>query len=104
MLAASDAKTNSAPVLEFSEEPRYLSFNSDSSIHITTGTYSPWIDITSSDSEEFLTNVRIDLASTGFVFEPSSVLLKVGDQKGQFRVGADSSLLPLFYTYSATKT
>lgn len=61
------------------------------------------IDIKSSDGFPFRTNVKVALASTGFLFEPSDVLLKLGDDKSQFRIGADKDLYPISYFYSAIK-
>lgn len=61
------------------------------------------IDITSSDGKAFLTNINVNLSSTGFVFEPSTVLLNLGDLKGQFRIGADTNLFPITYFYQTVK-
>lgn len=97
--AASSIAGNSAPILTFTPDPRYISFNHNNAISITAGTYSQMIDITSSDGNAFLTNIVVNLTSSGFVFEPASVFLKLGDAKGQFRVGADSSLFPVSYFY-----
>ena len=47
--AASAISANSAPVLDFTADPRYISFNHDQTIEITAGTYSDMIDVTSSD-------------------------------------------------------
>lgn len=101
--AASAISGNSAPKLTFVKDSRYISFNNDNEVVITAGTYSELIDIKSSDSAPFLTNVKVALSSTGFVFEPSDVLLKLGDQKAQFRIGADKDLYPISYFYSAVK-
>ena len=68
ILAASSISGNSAPILTFSADPRYLSFNHDNTIDITAGTYSPIIDITSSDNNPFLTNIIVNLTSSGFTF------------------------------------
>jgi hypothetical protein len=68
ILAASSIAGNSAPIITFAADPRYISFNHDNTIHITAGTYSPMIDITSSDTNTFLTNIVVNLTSTGFTF------------------------------------
>lgn len=104
ILAASSASSNSAPVLIFSADSRYISFNNDNTITITAGTYSNPISITSSDGLPFLTNVIVNLTSSGFTFDPPSVFLKQGDGLGQFRIGADSSLFPISYFYDTTKS
>ena len=102
--AASSTSGNSAPLLEFVADDRYISFNDDQTIVITAGTYSLPIYIKSSDSNPFLTNINVNLSSSGFVFEPSEVFLSLGDDNGTFRVGADSGLLPINYFYNTTKT
>lgn len=104
VLAASSMASNSAPLLIFTTDPRYLSFNHDNTIDITAGTYSQPIDILPSDSGVFATNIVVNLTSTGFLFEPESILLRQGDKKGVFRVGADSSIFPIYYFYSSTKS
>ena len=104
ILAASSISGNSAPILTFSADPRYLSFNHDNTIDITAGTYSPMIDITSSDNNPFLTNIIVNLTSSGFTFEPPTVFLKLGDSKAQFRVGADIGLFPVSYFYDTIKS
>lgn len=95
---------NSAPIITFTADPRYLSFNHDNTIDITAGTYSPMIDITSSDSNAFLTNIVVNISSSGFTFEPASVFLKLGDTKAQFRVGADTGMFPISYFYDTVKS
>ncbi len=66
--AASAISGNSAPKLTFFKDNRYISFNNDSAIVITAGTYSQLIEVRSSDGNPFLTNVKVALSSTGFVF------------------------------------
>lgn len=104
ILAASSISGNSAPLLTFTADPRYLSFNHDHTIDITAGTYSQMLDITSSDGNPFLTNIVVNLTSSGFLFEPPTVFLKLGDSKGQFRVGADTGLFPVSYFYDTIKS
>lgn len=104
ILAASSAASNSAPVLTFTADTRYLSFNYDNTVTITAGTYSPYIDITSSDNASFLTNVIVNLTSNGFTFDPASVFLKQGDYKARFRIGADPALFPISYFYDTIKS
>jgi len=101
--AASATSGNSAPKLTFYKDNRYISFNNDTEVVITAGTYSQMIDVKSSDGNPLLTNVKVSLSSTGFVFEPAEVLLKLGDEKSQFRIGADKDLYPISYFYSAIK-
>lgn len=101
--AASATSGNSAPKLSFVKDSRYISFNNDSEIVITAGTYSQLIEVKSSDNLPFRTNVKVSLSSPGFVFEPAEVLLKLGDEKAQFRIGADKDLYPISYFYSAIK-
>jgi hypothetical protein len=101
--SASMISGNSAPRLTFVEDIRYISFNNDSAIEITAGSYSKNIQIFSSDLQPFLTNVNVNLSSTGFVFEPSQIFIKLGDKLTTFRIGADSGLLPIYYFYEATK-
>lgn len=62
------------------------------------------IGITSSDSNPFLTNIVVNLTSPGFIFEPSSVFLKLGDKVEYFRIGADSGLFPISYFYDSIKS
>lgn len=69
--AASATSGNSAPKLTFVKDTRYITFNNDSPILITAGTYSQLIDVKSSDNNAFLTNVKVSLSSTGFIFEPA---------------------------------
>ena len=104
ILAASSTASNSAPILSFTPDVRYISFNHDNTVSITAGTYSQAIDITSSDSQPFLTNVMVNLTSAGFTFDPSSVFLQQGNTKGQFRIGADTSLFPISYFYDTIKS
>ena len=85
-------------------DSRYISFNDDNVITITAGTYSLPIDIKSSDGEEFLTNIRVNLTSEGFTFIPSEVFLSLGENKATFTVGADSGLLPISYFYDTEKS
>lgn len=66
--AASAVSGNSAPKLTFVKDSRYIQFNNDSEIVITAGTYSQLISVKSSDSNAFLTNIKVVLASVGFVF------------------------------------
>lgn len=103
LTAASQVQGNSAPRLTFQANSLYISFNHDSPITITAGTYSQDIPITPSDNSKFLSNVNIQLQSTGFVFEPSTVFLPIGQSKGTFRIGADGSLVPVVYFYQGIK-
>lgn len=48
--AKTSITSNSAPIIQFTKDPLYISFNEDNTIVITAGTYSNMIDITSSDS------------------------------------------------------
>lgn len=66
--AASATSGNSAPKLTFTKDTRYISFNNDQAITITAGTYSQPIYIKSSDTNPFLTNVKVSLTSAGFSF------------------------------------
>jgi hypothetical protein len=104
IIAASSIAGNSAPIITFTADPRYLSFNLDNTIHITAGTYSQLIDITASDNNTFLTNIVVNLTSTGFTFDPPQVFLKLGDIKGKFRVSADAGLFPISYFYDTVKS
>ena len=49
IFAATSTSGNSAPILTFTADDRYISFNHDNTIEITAGTYSHMIDITGSD-------------------------------------------------------
>lgn len=102
--SASTFQGNSAPSLTFIQNSRYISFNHDQTVSITAGTYSQAIDITSSDNNDFLTNINIGLQSTGFTFTPAAIFLPIGETKRTFVIGADSSLVPVVYFYQATKT
>jgi len=101
--AASNAMGNSAPALTFVTNSLYVSFNHDQTIKITAGTYSVQIPITPSDNSTFLSNTNIQLQSTGFVFNPSTVFLPIGVASGSFRLGADPALVPVVYFYTAIK-
>jgi hypothetical protein len=103
LLAASQIQGNSAPRLTFQANSLYLSFNYNQPITITAGTYSQLIPITTSNNASFLSNINIQLQSSGFVFEPASVFLPIGQSKGSFRIGADGSLVPVVYFYQAVK-
>ena len=48
--------------------------------------------------------MEVNISAVGFTFEPERVFLKLGDEKGEFRVGADSGLLPIGYFYDASKS
>jgi hypothetical protein len=76
--SASTFQENSAPTLTFLQNSRYISFNHDQTVTITAGTYTQPIDITSSDNNDFLTNINIGLQSTGFVFSPAAIFLPIG--------------------------
>jgi hypothetical protein len=104
IIAASSIAGNSAPIITFTADPRYISFNRDNTIPITAGTYSELIDISASDNNTFLTNIVVNLTSSGFIFDPPQVFLKLGDIKGQFRVGADAGLFPISYFYDTVKS
>lgn len=101
--AASSVQGNSAPKLTFVPNNLYISFNHDSPITITAGTYSQPIKITTSNGGKFLSNINIQLQSTGFTFSPSTVFLPIGQQSAWFVIGADQSLVPITYFYQATK-
>lgn len=101
--AASAASGNSAPKLSFVKNSRYISFNYDRTITITAGTYSAPIPITVNDNSSFLSNVNVRMQSTGFVFEPSTVFLPIGQSIRHFRIAADSALVPVVYFYQAVK-
>lgn len=80
LTAASQIQGNSAPRLTFQANSLYISFNYDQPVVITAGTYSQNIPITPSDNSTFLSNVNIQLQSAGFVFEPSTVFLPIGQK------------------------
>jgi hypothetical protein len=101
--SASSVQGNSAPVLTFVPNNRYISFNNDQAITITAGTYSAPISITASDNGSFLSNININLTSTGFTFLPSTIFLPIGFKSQAFQVGADSDLIPVTYFYQAIK-
>ena len=101
--AASGIQGNSAPRLTFVANNLYISFNHDQQVTITAGTYSEEIPITTNTNASFLSNTNIQLQSTGFVFDPSTVFLPLGQEQGKFRIGADGSLVPIVYFYQATK-
>jgi hypothetical protein len=101
--SASTVQGNSAPLLTFVKNAKYISFNNDNTVQITAGTYSAPITITASDNMAFLSNVNIRLSSTGFTFTPSNVFLPIGAKQRTFVIGADSSLVPVVYFYQAIK-
>lgn len=101
--AASSVQGNSAPRLAFVQNSKYISFNNDQTVTITAGTYSSPISITASDGNAFLSNININLTSTGFTFTPNQVFLPIGVKKSSFIIGADTSLLPVVYFYQAIK-
>jgi hypothetical protein len=76
--AASTEQSNSAPVLTFVANSRYISLNHDQTILITAGTYSSLIPITTNDNSAFLSNVNLILSSSGFTFTPSQIFLPIG--------------------------
>ena len=78
VLAASAVQGNSAPRLTFVANSNYISFNHEQQVVITAGTYSGLVPITTNTNSSFLSNVNIQMQSTGFVFEPSSVFLPIG--------------------------
>ena len=63
-----------------------------------------FLPITTNNNTAFESNINIDLASTGFTFEPSTVFLPIGASEKTFRIGADSSLVPVVYFYQGTKS
>ena len=103
LTAASAVQGNSAPRLTFVANSLYVAFNHDQAVTITAGTYSGQIPITTSTNASFLSNTNIQLQSTGFLFEPSTVFLPLGQTEGSFRIGADDSLVPIVYFYQAIK-
>lgn len=103
LIAASGTQGNSAPRLTFVANSLYISFNHDQPVTITAGTYSKQIPITTNTAAAFLSNTNIQLQSTGFVFEPSTVFLPIGQKEGRFRIGADQSLVPVVYFYQGIK-
>ena len=82
LTAASGIQGNSAPQLTFVANSLYISFNNDQPVTITAGTYSQQIAITTNTAAAFLSNTNIQLQSTGFLFEPSTVFLPIGQMKG----------------------
>ena len=103
LTAASAVQGNSAPQLTFQVNSLYVSFNHNKQITITAGTYSSLIPITTSTNASFLSNVNIELQSTGFTFEPTTVFLPLGQKEGYFRIGADESIVPVVYFYQGIK-
>ena len=101
--AASAVQGNSAPKLTFVANNLYISFNHDQQVSITAGTFSDLIPITTNTNASFLSNTNIQLQSTGFTFEPSTIFLPIGQTQGNFRIGADGSLVPIVYFYEAIK-
>lgn len=101
--AASSVQGNSAPMLTFVKNNLYISFNYDKTVVITAGTYSGYVNITSSSNGSFLSNINVNLTSTGFEFQPSNIFLPIGANYRQFRIGADPSLVPVVYFYQGTK-
>ena len=102
--SASAVQDNSAPELTFNHNSKYISFNNDNTISITAGTYSSLIPITTNNNTDFESNINVALSSTGFTFEPATVFLPIGSKSETFRIGADSSLVPVVYFYTAIKT
>ena len=78
--AASAIQGNSAPKLTFIANSLYISFNYDKQITITAGTYTDMIPITTNTNASFLSNTNIQLSSTGFTFEPSTIFLPLGQK------------------------
>ena len=76
--AASSLQGNSAPKLTFVANNLYISFNNNTPVTITAGTYSQPIRITTNSGAKFLSNINIQLQSTGFTFNPSTVFLPIG--------------------------
>ena len=103
LTAASAVQGNSAPRLTFVTNNLYISFNHDQQVSITAGTYSQLVPITTNTNASFLSNINIQLQSTGFVFEPSTVFLPLGQTEANFRIGADGSLVPIVYFYEGIK-
>jgi hypothetical protein len=103
IFAASSVQGNSAPRLTFVQNARYISFNNDQTVTITAGSYSAPISITANDGNAFLSNININLTSTGFTFTPNRVFLPIGVKASSFIIGADTSLLPVAYFYQAIK-
>ena len=103
LYAASSVYGNSAPRLTFLPNTLYISFNADQTVAVTAGTYTQPISITTSNGAGFLSNINIQLASTGFTFLPSTVFLPIGQKSASFIIGADASLVPVTYFYQATK-
>lgn len=101
--SASSVQGNSAPLLTFIQNTKYISFNHDQTIVVTAGTYSAPIPITTNDNSAFLSNINVNFTSTGFTFLPSSVFLPIGKLSSSFVIGADTSLLPVVYFYQAIK-
>lgn len=103
LTAASSVQGNSAPKLAFVANNLYITFNNGNPIVITAGTYSQPIKIASSNSQAFLSNINIQLQSTGFTFTPSTAFLPIGKTSASFVIGADKSLVPITYFYQAIK-
>ena len=76
--SASEVEGNSAPKLTFVSNSRSISFNDDQTLVITAGTYSGLVNIDSSDSSKFISNVNVKISSTGLVFEPETVFIAMG--------------------------
>lgn len=101
--AASSLQGNSAPKLTFIANNLYISFNNNTPVTVTAGTYSQPIQIATNSGDKFLSNINIQLQSTGFTFSPSTVFLPIGQKSASFVIGADKSLLPITYFYQAIK-
>ena len=103
LTAASSLQGNSAPKLTFVANNLYITFNNNSPIAVTAGTYTRPIQIQTSNGAGFLSNINIQLQSTGFTFTPSNVFLPIGQTSASFVIGADKSLVPITYFYQAIK-
>lgn len=101
--SASTSQGNSAPVLTFTQNNLYISFNNDQPITITAGTYSNLISIAPSNNATFLSNTNLTISSAGFTFVPSNHFISIGASSSTFRVGADGDVIPVVYFYQAIK-
>lgn len=102
-VAASSVKTNEAPLQTFIANPLYISFNGDTTVTLTAGTYSLPIPITSSDNQQFLSNILVNFTATGFTFINNPTEIFLGATSQTFTIGADMNLMPTYYVYNTIK-
>lgn len=90
--------------VDFDDLGEVLIVNGGDIITISKGTYSSTILITTPLSNRYITNLYLTAEATGFIFNPETMKVEIGDFSASFKIGADKDLQEKAYAYTIAKT